>query len=72
MAISGPEVSNRLKQKCRLTKVVGRHSLSTNWDCAFKETQPPFGEYTLAYYCRNSIVISACPASGAVLFSRGG
>lgn len=72
MAIPGPEVSNRLKQKCRLTKVVGRHSLSTSGDCAFKETQPPCAEYTLAYHCSNSIVISACPMSGAVLFSRGG
>lgn len=38
MAISGPEVPNRPNQKCRLTKVAGRHSLSTSGDCAFKET----------------------------------
>lgn len=43
MAIPGPEVSNRLKQKCRLTKVAGQHPLSTNGDCAFKETQPRLG-----------------------------
>lgn len=72
MAIPGPEVSNRPNQKCRLAKVAGQHPLSTNGDCAFKETQPPCAEYTLAYHCRNSIVISACLASGAVLFSRGG